>query len=56
MPDPNLVDPNTLSWGPGNIDADPLFVRQPNDGGDGWINNYSNSTDESAIMIMVICT
>ena len=25
-----------LDWQAGNIDADPLFVRNPNDGGDGW--------------------
>ena len=36
LPDPNLVDPNTVIWGPGNMDIDPLFVREPNDGGDGW--------------------
>ncbi len=36
LPDPNLVDPNTLTWGPGNIDTDPVFAREPNDGGDGW--------------------
>ncbi len=37
LPDTNLMDPNTLSWGEGNISVDPLFVREPNDGGDGWV-------------------
>jgi hypothetical protein len=36
LPDPNLVDPNTVTWGPGNMDIEPLFVREPNDSGDGW--------------------
>jgi parallel beta-helix repeat protein len=27
---------NTINWGSGNIDDDPLFVRNPDDGGDGW--------------------
>ncbi len=43
-PDPNLVDPNTITWGPGNIDVDPLFVIEPNDGGDGWGNFIDPST------------
>lgn len=25
-----------LTWGDGNMDTDPIFVRNPNDGGDGW--------------------
>jgi hypothetical protein len=40
LPDPNLVDPATLLWGQGNIDTDPLFAREPNDGGDGWFAIY----------------
>jgi pectin methylesterase-like acyl-CoA thioesterase len=40
LPDPNLIDPDVLTWGPGNIDVDPLFVRQPYDGGDGWFDNW----------------
>ena len=27
---------HTINWGSGNIDADPLFVRNPDNGGDGW--------------------
>jgi len=38
--DPNIVDANMLNWGPGNIDVDPLFAREPNDGGDGWADDY----------------
>jgi probable HAF family extracellular repeat protein/predicted outer membrane repeat protein len=31
------ISPNcTINWGTGNINADPCFVREPNDGGDGW--------------------
>jgi len=29
-------DADNLNWNPGNIDADPVFVRNPDDGGDGW--------------------
>jgi hypothetical protein len=43
LPDPNLIDPNTLTYGPGNMDVDPLFVREPNDGGDGWFPIYTNT-------------
>ena len=35
--------------GPGNLDADPQFVRPPSDGGDGWDDDPSTSgVDESA--------
>jgi parallel beta-helix repeat protein len=35
--------------GAGNIDADPLFVRTPNDGGDGWGDDPSTpGVDEGA--------
>ncbi len=27
---------STLTWGEGNIEADPLFLALPDDGGDGW--------------------
>jgi hypothetical protein len=27
---------NTVNWGSGNINADPRFVHEPIDGGDGW--------------------
>jgi len=30
------IDGSTLSWGIGNIDVSPSFVRNPNNGGDGW--------------------
>ena len=47
--DPNAIDPNTLTWGPGNIDVDPMFVRDANDGGDGWFDDpYTRDIDESA--------
>jgi hypothetical protein len=36
LPDPNLNDPNWIRWEIGNMDADPLFSREPDDGGDGW--------------------
>jgi len=56
LPDPNLIDPNMLTWGPGNIDTDPLFVREPNDGGDGWIDDpYTEEVDESANNIYGDC-
>jgi len=29
-------DADNLNWNQGNIDADPMFVRNPDDGGDGW--------------------
>ena len=32
----HITDTCTLYWGDGNIDDDPMFVREPNDGGDGW--------------------
>ncbi len=50
LPEPNTIDPNTLKWGIGNIDTDPLFVRIPNDGGDGWFDNryQTPEIDESA--------
>jgi hypothetical protein len=32
----------------GNLDADPLFVRNPNDGGDGWGDDPCTPADESA--------
>ncbi len=34
--------------GGGNKDADPLFVRNPNDGGDGWGDDPCTPADESA--------
>ncbi len=35
--------------GPGNVDADPLFVRNPDDGGDGWGDDPATPEgDESA--------
>lgn len=34
--------------GGGNIDTDPLFVRDPYDGGDGWIDILGNAFDESS--------
>jgi hypothetical protein len=46
-----FFDPNysTLNWGMGNIDVDPLFVHEPNDGGDGWWNDWQTEDfDESA--------
>lgn len=49
LPDPNLIDPNTLIWGLGNIDVDPLFAAEPNDGGDGWWDDWETpEVDESA--------
>jgi hypothetical protein len=37
------------SGGTNIIDSDPLFVSNPDDGGDGWINNpYTPEVDESA--------
>jgi len=42
------VDPcSTLNWGDGNIDIDPCFAIEPNDGGDGWIDNYQTPENES---------
>ena len=32
----------------GNIDDDPFFVRNPNDGGDGWVDDPCTPEDESA--------
>ncbi len=32
-----IGDDNTINWNQGNIDADPMFVRYPDDGGDGWL-------------------
>ncbi len=29
-------DADKINWNHGNIDADPVFVRNPDDGGDGW--------------------
>jgi hypothetical protein len=47
--DPNAIDPNTLTWGPGNIDVDPMFVRDANDGGDGWFDDLeTEEVDERA--------
>lgn len=46
LPDPGAVDPNTLIWGTGNMDADPLFARQPDDGGDGWLDD-AQTTDRN---------
>ncbi|UCE58177.1 MAG: right-handed parallel beta-helix repeat-containing protein, partial [Phycisphaerales bacterium] len=34
--------------GEGNIDADPLFVRAPDDGGDGWGDDPDTPEDEGA--------
>jgi hypothetical protein len=34
--------------GSGNITADPLFVRNPDDGGDGWADDPGTPEDESA--------
>jgi hypothetical protein len=30
------INNSTLNWGIGNIDVSPSFVRNPNNGGDGW--------------------
>ncbi|RKY05892.1 MAG: hypothetical protein DRP56_08405 [Planctomycetota bacterium] len=49
LPDPNLIDPNWIQLGAGNIDVDPVFVREPNDGGDGWFDDWETpDVDESA--------
>ncbi|MBN2137611.1 MAG: hypothetical protein JW720_07385 [Sedimentisphaerales bacterium] len=33
----NIYDPcNSVTWGAANLNADPHFVREPNNGGDGW--------------------
>ena len=37
-----------LVWLDGNIDTDPLFVRDPNDGGDGWGDDPNTPEDEGA--------
>ena len=40
---------STIDWGDGNIDADPMFVRDPCDGGDGWGDDpCTPGTDEGA--------
>ena len=41
---------NTINWdAASNIDVDPLFVREPNDGGDGWGDDSGTSgVDEGA--------
>ncbi|MHC4500362.1 MAG: PASTA domain-containing protein, partial [Planctomycetota bacterium] len=40
---------NTINWGSGNIDAGPLFVRNPDDGADGWGDDpCTPSIDEGA--------
>ena len=40
---------NTINWGSGNIDANPLFVRNPDDGGDGWGDDSATTgVDEGA--------
>jgi len=39
----------SFNWGVGNIDIDPMFVRDPNDGGDGWGDDPATSAiDEGA--------
>ena len=43
------ADPTTYQTGPGNIDAVPQFLRNPNDGGDGWGDDPTTpDLDESA--------
>ncbi len=38
-----------IYWLEGNIDADPLFIRNPDDGGDGWGDDpYTPEVDEGA--------
>ena len=48
LPNAELADPNALIWGPGNMDVNPLFVREPNDGGDGWLDDEQTLVNESA--------
>ena len=46
IPNPDLVD---FTYGPGNIETDPLFVRNPDDGGDGWFETWDTpDIDENA--------
>jgi predicted outer membrane repeat protein len=37
-----------LNWGDGNIDVDPMFVRNPNNGGDGWGDDPCTPANEGA--------
>jgi predicted outer membrane repeat protein len=39
----------TVNWGEHNVEADPEFIRMPDDGGDGWGDNTATpDTDEGA--------
>jgi len=47
--DANLAE-EMMTWGNGNVNIDPCFAIEPNDGGDGWVRIYPPWIDSNDVL------